>query len=292
MLRTGFIRNAGLLCRSRLFGGLLAVGGLTVALAVTAPGAAWGAVELGTFTVPASSPNWLDTGLNLSAGASDTLSVAGNGTCHVGGASDCPVGNPHGAGFTCAGSPFGNFPPGPAGPTIPYGALAGKINANGTPFLVGPGVTVTGPGELFLVFNDCNPPMGYSDNAGSYAVSVSGTPPNASDSPPPGFRPGPRLGVSTFNKHFVATPASARFCFLSSACYVRSGAIVTFCNHQVFPEHLYSQARPNKFNSGTIKSGRCFRRRFVNMGKQLFVVRIYSELHPNMRFLLWVAPGR
>jgi hypothetical protein len=134
-----------------------------------------GAVETRTLTVAANSPNWLDTGLSLSAGASATLAATGDGTCHAGGASDCPVGNPNGVGFTCASNPIvGSVPPGPAGPNVPYGALAGKVGTSGTPFLVGAGKTVGGSGELFLVYNDCDPPSGYSDNAGTFTVKVTG----------------------------------------------------------------------------------------------------------------------
>jgi hypothetical protein len=244
-----------------------------------------------TFTVLASSSEWLYTGVDLPTGASATLSATGNGTCHAGGASDCPVGVPNGAGYTCAGSPFGSFRSGPAGPAFPYGALAAKVGPDGTPFLLGSGTTAGGPGEVYLVFNDCNPPEGYSDNSGAYTVTVvGGAMPTPNDSPPAGFLPGPRLDLFTYKKHFSPAPDSSKICFLSGACYIESGALVTICNRQDFSERLFSLARPNKFKSATLKTGQCFKKRFVNPGTEPVVVKIYSELHSKMRFLLWIAP--
>jgi hypothetical protein len=166
---------------------VMAVAASLLAFASTAPAA----VTTQTFTVSASSSSWLGTGIVLPSGASVTVSASGDGTCHAGGASDCPVGNPNGAGFTCANSPFGNFSSGPAGPDFPYGALAGRVGDTGVPFLVGTGRTVTGPGQLFFVFNDCNPPLGYSDNAGGYTITVTGD--WSGSSPPAHYRFGFRV---------------------------------------------------------------------------------------------------
>jgi hypothetical protein len=55
----------------------------------------------------------------------------------------------------------------------PYGALVGKIGANGTPFLIGSSLTYT-PGssdELYLAVNDLLPY--YADNYGNYMVFFS-----------------------------------------------------------------------------------------------------------------------
>jgi hypothetical protein len=123
-----------------------------------------------TLTLSTGSPVYLDTGVDLAKGASATISVKGNGTCHAGGGFPCPdPGSPNGAGPLCAAY---SVPPGPAGPNVPFGAVAGRVGNAGTPFLIGAGKTVAGPGELFLVYNDCEPPTGYSDNAGSFKVSV------------------------------------------------------------------------------------------------------------------------
>lgn len=125
-----------------------------------------------TLTLGTSSPVFRDTGVKLAKGASATISVTGDGTCHAPSASDCPTG-PNGAGFTCASNPIaGPVPPGPAGPDVPYGAVAGRVGKHGKPFLIGKGRSAAGPGELYLVYNDCDPPAGYGDNGGSFRVSI------------------------------------------------------------------------------------------------------------------------
>jgi hypothetical protein len=50
--------------------------------------------------------------------------------------------------------------------------MAGKIGEGGTPFDIGAGKTVSGPGVLYMVYNDCNAPLGYGDNAGSFQVTI------------------------------------------------------------------------------------------------------------------------
>ena len=162
------------------------LGAAVMIAAVALPASAAQATQ--TFTVSASSSEWIDTGVSIPAGSSAVLTAAGDGTCHAGGSVDCPVGNPNGAGILCADSRVGDLPPGPAGPAFPYGALAAKVGAGGTPFLIGSSKSVAGPGELFLVFNDCNPPSGYSDNPGSYRVNV-----NVQTPPPAHYRFGFRI---------------------------------------------------------------------------------------------------
>ncbi len=133
-----------------------------------------------TYVISATVPAFTDTGLEIPAGSSVNLTVAGNATCHAGGTSDCPIGNPSGV-FLCRNNPY--FPgdgPGPAGPAIPYDSLAAKIGATGPPFVVGPTKRVTSPtgGELYLVFNDCTGGTGspgYADNAGQDTVTVTVT---------------------------------------------------------------------------------------------------------------------
>jgi hypothetical protein len=125
-----------------------------------------------TLEITAANYTWVNTGVELSAGATASVTVTGNGTCHVGGAVDCPFG-PVGAGYLCSQNPIvGPAPPGPAGADVPYGAMAGKIGEGGTPFDIGAGKTVSGPGVLYMVYNDCNAPLGYGDNAGSFQVTI------------------------------------------------------------------------------------------------------------------------
>jgi hypothetical protein len=125
-----------------------------------------------TFTVSARNPAWQDTRLYIRRGMNARVVVTGgNGTCHPG-APGCPR-KPEGAGFLCSKTALGQtYPNGPAGAQVPYGAVAGRIGPRGKPFLIGRHVTVTGPGELYLVYNDCEPPAAYRDNRGAWTVSV------------------------------------------------------------------------------------------------------------------------
>jgi hypothetical protein len=125
-----------------------------------------------TLEITAANYAWINTGVELPAGATASVTVTGDGTCHVGGAVDCPFG-PVGAGYLCSQNPIsGPQPPGPAGVAVPYGAMAGKIGEAGTPFDIGAGKVVSGPGVLYMVYNDCYTPAGYSDNAGSFQVTI------------------------------------------------------------------------------------------------------------------------
>ena len=120
-----------------------------------------------TFTLSASSRAWVDTGIEIPAGGSARLAVSGNAKCGPG--TDCPAGSPLGAGHTCASRSLGPLPPG-AAPDVNYGAVGGRVGRNGTPFMVGRGTTVKGPGILYLVYEDC---AGYyGDNSGAFAVAV------------------------------------------------------------------------------------------------------------------------
>jgi hypothetical protein len=122
-----------------------------------------------TVTLSATSEEWTDTGIELGKGQQATITVSGEGTCHEGGAADCP-GGPVGAGYLCSENPaLGPLPPGPAGEAVPYGAVAGKLG-EGAPFEVGAGKTVKGPGELYLLYNDCD--GYYGDNAGSFEATI------------------------------------------------------------------------------------------------------------------------
>lgn len=155
---------------------LLRVGGTALVLGVlVAPGSLAGsAAQSRTFTVSTRSSAWLDTGLKIRAGTTAQIVVTGgNGTCHPG-ATGCPR-RPEGAGYFCRQTAAGEvYPNGPAGPNVSYGAVAGRVGATGKPFRVGRRASARGPGELYLVYNDCGPPAGYRDNRGSWTVRVTG----------------------------------------------------------------------------------------------------------------------
>jgi hypothetical protein len=124
-----------------------------------------------TYTVSATSSKWIDTGLALNAREEVQLRASGDGTCHDPPDSDCP-GGPAGSGLRCSDR---GVPPGPAGNEVPFGAVAGRLvtTTGSKRFLVGRGKTVSGPGKLELVYNDCWPAGGgYSDNAGSFTVTA------------------------------------------------------------------------------------------------------------------------
>jgi hypothetical protein len=127
-----------------------------------------------TVTLSATSEEFLDTGVDLANGATASITVTGDGTCHYGDtSSDCP-GGPSGAGITCADNPFEpGDPAGPAGEEVPYGSVAGRIGSEGKPFFIGAAKTVTGPGELYVVYNDCA--GHYGDNEGSFEVTITYT---------------------------------------------------------------------------------------------------------------------
>jgi hypothetical protein len=141
---------------------------------VTPASLATSAARTHTFTLSTKTPAWLNTGLNIPAGTTAQIVVTGgNGTCHAG-ARGCPK-NPAGAGFLCNHTAMGLvYRNGPAGPHVPYGAVAGRVGPHGKPFLVGHHVGVKGPGELYLVYNDCAPPAAYRDNRGAWTVRVTG----------------------------------------------------------------------------------------------------------------------
>jgi hypothetical protein len=153
---------------------LVAVGAIGVFLAGGGPADA----STRHLTIDATNPGWTPIA-DLPKGGTAKISVTGgNATCHAGGAVDCPIGDPKGSGQLCSASgPNGdqNNPPGPAGPKVPYGGLAGRIapeSGKKKTFPIGASETVAGPGKVALVFNDCAAPLGYSDNEGTFEVAV------------------------------------------------------------------------------------------------------------------------
>jgi hypothetical protein len=110
----------------------------------------------------------MNTGIRLAKGQKLTLRVSGNGKCGAG--TDCPAGDPFGSHHTCAGRTLGPLADGPAGPKVNYGAVAAKVGEHAKPFMVGHRKTVTGPGLLYVIYNDC---AGYyADNSGSFTITA------------------------------------------------------------------------------------------------------------------------
>ena len=157
---------------SRLVAGALAAIVLLVAGGAAARSSAPLAASAGgtkTFTLPAGSGAWVSTGIDIPAGGSVRVTVSGDAKCGAG--TDCPAGNPLGAGHTCATRTLGPLAPGVA-PDVNYGAVGGRVGPRGAPFMIGAAKTVDGPGVLYLVYEDC---AGYyGDNSGSFTVKVTG----------------------------------------------------------------------------------------------------------------------
>ena len=117
-------------------------------------------------TLSTTSSSWMATGITLDAGQEATLKVAGDGKCGAG--SDCPAGDPNGSGHTCAGRSLGPLEPGPV-PSAAYGSVVVKVGSQ-NPQQTGAATTVTGPGAVRLVYNDCK--GYYGDNSGSFHVKI------------------------------------------------------------------------------------------------------------------------
>ncbi len=123
-----------------------------------------------TLHLDARNSRFSDTGVALAAGQKAIITATGNGTCQAGSHYYACPGGPNGSGIECANVGAG-FGPGPAGPNVPIGVVAGRVGS-GTPFVIGSRGTATGPGEVFIIYNDCIPPKGYADNAGSFQVKI------------------------------------------------------------------------------------------------------------------------
>lgn len=118
--------------------------------------------------VPADA-GWFDTGITVTVG--DTLTFVARGQALTGPLRDYPDARsgPDGQITDC--TMFDGVSP-CAMDSVPYGALIGKIGADGTPFLIGSGATISpaAGGTLYLAVND-NLPF-YADNHGRYVVTL------------------------------------------------------------------------------------------------------------------------
>jgi hypothetical protein len=114
-------------------------------------------VSSSTFVVDPRIPGWQDTGVALGPGSTATITATNNGvTCdRISPPPNCNIntGTPASAGYLA--------------PTLGRYVLVGVVDS-GTPFEVGSGTTVSGPGELFLGYND----NVYSDNGGSFTATI------------------------------------------------------------------------------------------------------------------------
>lgn len=119
------------------------------------------------FRLPANA-GWVDSGFALQAGQQLTITAFGQAiTAPINVFGPGSVSGPDGQLSICP-----NFAGAPACAMdhAPYGALVGKIGANGTPFLIGSSFTFSpgSSGDLYLAVNDLLPY--YADNYGNYMV--------------------------------------------------------------------------------------------------------------------------
>jgi hypothetical protein len=119
------------------------------------------------FRLPADA-GWVDSGFVLQAGQPATLSAYGQAiTARINVFGPGSVSGPAGQLSIC---PNYDGAPACAMEYAPYGALVGRIGVDGTPFLIGSGLTFTpeSSGALYLAVNDLLPY--YADNYGNYMV--------------------------------------------------------------------------------------------------------------------------
>ncbi len=159
------------LLRTRLTGAAVAVATAGIGLAVAGPATANAAPITKTVTVDAKTAGangvFFDTGIDLPKGATASVTATGTATYDP----SQPLTGPNG--FVGNGCGVPQSPCAAAG--VDYGALVGKVGtAAATKLGAGP-TTVTGPGRLQLAYNDNL--NGFSNNSGSFQVSVTYTPP-------------------------------------------------------------------------------------------------------------------
>jgi hypothetical protein len=119
------------------------------------------------FRLPADA-GWVDSGFVLQSGQAVTITAYGQAiTARINVYSSGAVSGPDGQRSIC---PNYDGAPACAMEYAPYGALVGRIGADGTPFLIGSSLTFIpgSSGELYLAVNDLLPY--YADNYGNYMV--------------------------------------------------------------------------------------------------------------------------
>jgi hypothetical protein len=111
---------------------------------------------------------WADSGVNAVAGHRMTITAYGDVvTARINIFGPASHSSPNGQVYICPN--FDGAPP-CAMDGAPYGALVGKVGAEGVPFLIGSDFTFTPvtSGDLYLAVNDLLPY--YDDNYGNYMV--------------------------------------------------------------------------------------------------------------------------
>lgn len=125
-----------------------------------------------TVQVDAGREEWLHTGIDLREGEKITISASGTAEWEPGVAN-----GPAGV--------VGETPCVLVAPAAPIGALLGRVGT-GAPSVVGEGATLTGPGPVYLLYNDCSGQ--YFDNRGAFQTLLTVV---AAPAPPPTVAPAP-----------------------------------------------------------------------------------------------------
>jgi hypothetical protein len=162
--------------RSFLLVVMLGIGGAAAAVAL----ASEPSNHLAMVHVPAGTPGWLDTGVDVQAATAYPVSATGNVFTST--TRFSPPESTPGSGRNAESGPAGQIYTCYAGCEmlgVGYGALVGKIGEDGTPFYVGagPGFSIPGAsaagGRLYLAVNDYFvDPLGIADNNGGYTVTI------------------------------------------------------------------------------------------------------------------------
>ncbi len=199
--------------------GVVGVAVFGVSAASSLGGASGGNGDEQTIVIRAATTLWKDTGVEIGKGQRIGVAIVkNNATCHAGGATDCPIG--YSAGYTCSNNPVvGKVPNGPGGEYMPYGLWIGRVGIDGRPFPIVSGTAPAGPGELYLAYNDCALPAGYSDNGGSATFRITGIQPKTC---PVYFTPDPgdKVAVATV----VVLKPKDRNATTEAAAWVQHGA--------------------------------------------------------------------
>lgn len=104
-----------------------------------------------------------------------------------------------------------------------------------------------------------------------------------------------RLNLILYKKRFVPDSSQRRSCPSELECVVRNGGVVSICNRDDFHHQPWVLQSGNSFGGHgklVLKTGECYRRAFVNKGKQAIQVKIYDWIHSQERFIVTVLPAK
>jgi hypothetical protein len=105
-----------------------------------------------------------------------------------------------------------------------------------------------------------------------------------------------RLNLLLFKKKYVVDSSQRGTCPSSFECVIREGAVVSICNRDDFRHQPFSLSKGNAFGGPAgklvLRTGQCYRRRFVNGKAEAIQVRLYDAIHSQERFVVTVLPKK